>query len=227
MKKVATEELPPQQQTRSRRESIIKAGLELLAKEGAHGLTHRSIDRMLGLPQGSTTNYFRSRNDLLVATGREVMGSDRVDAISVVIASCPDRTITVDHLTDRVVALFHLWLGPRRRTMRLARAEIWFEAMRNAELREAMLSDLERLVESFADIFAKLGSREPDRSSRYFFAMMAGVPFLILAEHVTATGSLQRAQIRGWVAGSLDPDESSNTARAFPQGSRVLFAPRS
>ena len=49
-----------------RRRLIADAGLAVLAREGARGLTHRAVDLEAGVPTGTTSNYFRSR-DALVA----------------------------------------------------------------------------------------------------------------------------------------------------------------
>lgn len=36
----------------------------LLAQQGARGLTHRAVDREAGVPGGTTSNYFASRDEL-------------------------------------------------------------------------------------------------------------------------------------------------------------------
>jgi DNA-binding transcriptional regulator YbjK len=48
-----------------RRAALTDAGLRVLARDGARGLTHRGIDREAGVPAGTASNYFRSRADLL------------------------------------------------------------------------------------------------------------------------------------------------------------------
>lgn len=50
----------------SRRRIIADAGLAVLARDGSRGLTHRAVDLAAGVPTGTTSNYFRSR-DALVA----------------------------------------------------------------------------------------------------------------------------------------------------------------
>jgi hypothetical protein len=40
--------------------------MELVAEGGSHALTHRRIDRRLGLPDGTTSNYARKRRDLVL-----------------------------------------------------------------------------------------------------------------------------------------------------------------
>ncbi len=48
-----------------RRRAIADAGLRVLAAEGTRGLTHRAIDLAAGIPVGTTSNYFRSRDALV------------------------------------------------------------------------------------------------------------------------------------------------------------------
>ena len=56
----------------SREEQVRAAAVDVFAARGAHGLTHRSVDRAAGLPQGSTSNVYRTRTALLTAVAEEV-----------------------------------------------------------------------------------------------------------------------------------------------------------
>jgi DNA-binding transcriptional regulator YbjK len=48
-----------------RRSTVLDAAIEALGTKGMRGLTHRAVDQAAGLPPGSTSNLFRSRDDLL------------------------------------------------------------------------------------------------------------------------------------------------------------------
>jgi DNA-binding transcriptional regulator YbjK len=50
-----------------RRGAIADAGIALVARDGIRALTHRAIDRELGLPAGSTSYYLRTRRSLIEA----------------------------------------------------------------------------------------------------------------------------------------------------------------
>ena len=50
-----------------RRRDLADAGLSVLAREGARGLTHRAVDHEAGVPTGTASNYFRSRDALIAA----------------------------------------------------------------------------------------------------------------------------------------------------------------
>src|ERR1700758_1853681 len=51
-----------------RRAQILDAAIGILADVGVGGLTHRQVDDRAGLPAGTTSNYFRTRQALLEAT---------------------------------------------------------------------------------------------------------------------------------------------------------------
>ncbi|MEZ2390181.1 TetR/AcrR family transcriptional regulator [bacterium RCC_150] len=51
-----------------RRPFITDHAIAVLAKGGARALSHQAVDRAAGLATGSTSYYFRTRRDLVVAT---------------------------------------------------------------------------------------------------------------------------------------------------------------
>ncbi|MET8873251.1 hypothetical protein [Nocardia sp. NPDC004604] len=55
-------------ENRSRRELLQDTAIEVLAAKGSRGLTHRQVDQDAGVPEGTTKNYFPTRDALLVAT---------------------------------------------------------------------------------------------------------------------------------------------------------------
>lgn len=50
-----------------RRTMILDAAVRVLGQAGPRGLTHRAVDREVGLPEGSTSNFFPRRQELLEA----------------------------------------------------------------------------------------------------------------------------------------------------------------
>ena len=56
----------------TRRDDIAAAAMELVAEGGTHALTHRRVDRRLGLPEGTTSNYARSRRELMLLVVQQV-----------------------------------------------------------------------------------------------------------------------------------------------------------
>ncbi|GAB3971239.1 TetR family transcriptional regulator [Plantactinospora veratri] len=62
--------MPPPNQRR--RAELADAAIALLAETGVHGVTHRAVEKRAGLPPGTASNYFRSREALLVAAADRV-----------------------------------------------------------------------------------------------------------------------------------------------------------
>ncbi len=55
-----------------RRVALTDAAIEVLAQEGARGLTFRAVDTRAGVPVGTASNYFSSRDDLFMQTGARI-----------------------------------------------------------------------------------------------------------------------------------------------------------
>lgn len=55
-----------------RRNLLLDASIEVLAREGARGLTFRAVDAEAGTPIGTASNYFANRDDLLIQTAERV-----------------------------------------------------------------------------------------------------------------------------------------------------------
>ena len=55
-----------------RRGALVDAAIEVLAKEGARGLTFRAVDAEAAVPAGTASNYFTNRDHLLTQAGVRV-----------------------------------------------------------------------------------------------------------------------------------------------------------
>lgn len=110
-----------------RRRLLADAGLKVLADEGARGLTHRAVDAAAGVPTGTASNYFRSRDALiagLVDRIGERLAPQPAD-LEQRAGRPPTRELFADYLRDIVrrlsenrdvtLALFHLRLEGIRR----------------------------------------------------------------------------------------------------------------
>ncbi len=110
-----------------RRRELADAGLAVLAAEGLRGLTHRAVDRRAGVPNGTTSNYFRSR-DALVA-GLVARIGERLAPDPVVHAQwrdrTPDRALFAEYTRDIVRRL------TTQREVTMALFTLRIEAARN------------------------------------------------------------------------------------------------
>jgi DNA-binding transcriptional regulator YbjK len=68
---------------------VADAAVTVLASEGLRGLTHRAVDAAAGLPDGSTSNCFRSRSALLQAI---VARLEELDLAALTAGGQPDTT---------------------------------------------------------------------------------------------------------------------------------------
>ncbi|MEV7094689.1 TetR family transcriptional regulator [Amycolatopsis sp. NPDC051045] len=116
-----------------RRAALLDASIEVLANEGARGLTFRAVDQQAGVPVGTASNYFSSRDDILKHAGERVyerLVDEQVIADG--LAGPRDRarvTELMHALVDRVAAF---------PTGFLALLELRLEATRRPELREVL-----------------------------------------------------------------------------------------
>lgn len=115
-----------------RRRALTDAALSLLADEGARGLTHRAVDARAKVPTGTTSNYFKTRGDLLqglVARIGERLAPDP-EVLARLGRRKPSRRLYADYLRDIVRRL------TREEDVTLALFELRLEAARRPEVEE-------------------------------------------------------------------------------------------
>lgn len=66
-----------------RRRDLCDAAIQLLANDGAKGLSHLKVDRKSGVPDGTTSFYFRTRSALLLAVAERLAVLDLANLQSV------------------------------------------------------------------------------------------------------------------------------------------------
>lgn len=59
-----------------RRVVVADAAIRVVADQGLRGLTHRAVDAAAGLPQGSTSNHFRTRTALVEAVADRILARE-------------------------------------------------------------------------------------------------------------------------------------------------------
>lgn len=130
----------------SRRRIIADAGLDVLAREGSRGLTHRAVDAAAAVPIGTTSNYFRSR-DALVAGLVDRIGerlAPSPEDLERRASGTPGRALFADYVRDIVrrlsddrdvtIALFELRLESSRRPEVAAVLGAWQRAGLDADV---------------------------------------------------------------------------------------------
>ncbi|MFV2143392.1 TetR/AcrR family transcriptional regulator [Isoptericola sp. G70] len=123
----------------ARRHALSDAGIAVLAREGSRGLTHRAVDAEAGVPVGTTTNYFRSRESLITGLFDRI-GTRLAPTPADLAARAglqPSRELFADYVRDIVRRL------TAQREVTLALYELRLEAVRRPELAR-MLGDWQR-----------------------------------------------------------------------------------
>jgi DNA-binding transcriptional regulator YbjK len=117
-----------------RRRELADAGITVLARESARGLTHRAVDAEAGVPLGTTSNYFRSRSGLVaglvVRIGERLAPDPRV--MEELGSRRPSAELFGDYIRDIVARL------TTNRDVTLALFELRLEAARHPELAQTM-----------------------------------------------------------------------------------------
>ncbi|MGW0300766.1 TetR/AcrR family transcriptional regulator [Streptomyces anthocyanicus] len=117
-----------------RRAALVDAAIEVLAAQGARGLTFRAVDTEAAVPPGTASNYFANRDDLLTQAGARVYEQLRPDEATIARQRTAgrDRDTYVQlmrELVDRVASF---------RTGYLALLELRLEATRRPGLRAVL-----------------------------------------------------------------------------------------
>ena len=117
-----------------RRRNLCDAAIELLAEDGARGVTHLRVDRRAGVADGTTSFYFQTRAALLRGATDRVIQLDVEDfttALNAIGASGDDR---VDSLLSRLAEQAMRTAVEPERSRARARFELQLMAARDPEL---------------------------------------------------------------------------------------------
>lgn len=113
-----------------RRGQLADAAIEVLAHVGARGLTHRAVDAAAGVPAGTTSRYFRTREALLAGVVEQAIGSltDSLQRMGTV-----GRPLGPGALAEAMAQTIHEAVTTRR-TRSAAILELMLEGRRRGDL---------------------------------------------------------------------------------------------
>lgn len=168
-----------------RRTVLLDAALELVGTQGMRGLTHRAVDAAAGLPAGSTSNYFRTREALILGIVERFIVRERE------MATGPRHEVdaTPDGLAAALGRFVDRALGPDR-AVTLARYAILVETAQNPDLRGGMASGADRVDTWTLDLVTRAGSRDPQRDMGLLANYVTG---LVLHELALPSADLDAA----------------------------------
>jgi TetR/AcrR family transcriptional regulator, regulator of biofilm formation and stress response len=117
-----------------RRATILEAALRLIATDGVDAITHRRVAAAAGVPLGSTTYYFESREHLLREAFRRYLA--QLQAQFAHTGKAFHDAPTVEGLVDHLVETTRR--GFEDEALMLAEYELTLFAARDAEVAEAL-----------------------------------------------------------------------------------------
>ncbi|HWC82618.1 MAG TPA: TetR/AcrR family transcriptional regulator [Pseudonocardiaceae bacterium] len=120
---------------RSRRPLLADAAIAVLARDGGRGLTHRAVDRAAAVPEGTTKNYYPTRETLLAAAA-ERMAEEHRAAVAQLRETTP-ATATPAQIRMLYPALIRRAVQ-HDPTQMLAMFELYLEAVRRPAIRDSL-----------------------------------------------------------------------------------------
>lgn len=180
---------------------MLSEALRLVAEGGLGAVTHRSVEGAAGVPHGSVTYHFGSRDDLIAAMVDELVEISERDvadmARDVAMALAPRRN---DFDLDRVAETLVGWMD-RERDLHLARFELELAAVRDSRLRERMTDAATVFWRMCEPLVVALGSQDPARDGRVMAAMVDGLLLDHLAHDHADSEAVRvglRQMLRSW-----------------------------
>lgn len=158
---------------------VLEAAVELLGTEGLRALTHARVDEQAHLPKGSTSNYFRTRSQLVAGVNSWIGERD--------LATARDMATAADSATELVEILavgIDVLTGPDR-VMTAARLTLFVEANHNAEIRAAVSQARNVMEGSLVATMARLGAADPYTAGLALMACSEGIILHRIARHDT------------------------------------------
>jgi TetR/AcrR family transcriptional regulator, regulator of biofilm formation and stress response len=154
-----------------RREQILDATVRVMGRSGREAVTHRAVAEEAGVPLGSTTYYFDSRDDLLGQALEHVARKevDRHLQLGVELRKAKTPRQLADMLLDQLI------FDIDDKDIYVAEYELWLEAGRRPDLRDAATAWCDSVQLSVAGAMEKLGSTDPAADASLVVAAIDGL----------------------------------------------------
>lgn len=160
-----------------RREQILDAAIAVLGTKGLRALTHRAVDAQAGLPEGSTSNSFRTREALVGGI------LDRLVEIETAVwqrlaGQRPPRSL--EQFAQLIGDMVGEVTGPAK-ALTLARHAIFHEAAFHPGLQEKIRAARRQLAAWGEPWLAQFGSTAPAADYLTVLALVDGLVAIQLA----------------------------------------------
>ncbi|MFD3336309.1 TetR/AcrR family transcriptional regulator [Streptomyces sp. NPDC058700] len=163
-----------------RRTTLLDAAIQVLADEGARGLTFRAVDARAGVPTGTSSNYFRDRDQVLSQVADRIFErlTPEPGVIDTALLPPPSRDLVVElmrGLAQRLAA---------ERTCYLGLFELRLEAVRRPELRTQLTKVLRADLDENVRLHLDSGMPGDADTVRLLYFALTGLLF----DHFTVPG---------------------------------------
>ncbi|HEY8584784.1 MAG TPA: TetR family transcriptional regulator [Capillimicrobium sp.] len=157
-----------------RRTALLDATLRLIGEGGLEAVTHRAVEAAAGLPHGSTTYYFKTRQQLVDAAVQRLSDRDHavVDAMGHGIAMALARGDGLDF--DALAAQITAWVRADR-AHQLVRFELYLAAARRPQIAETMRAARQTFLRMMEPVAVAAGSDDPEADARTLVALLDGL----------------------------------------------------
>ncbi|WP_027341185.1 TetR/AcrR family transcriptional regulator [Hamadaea tsunoensis] len=156
----------------TRRDDLLDAAVRVLGTRGLRQLTHRAVDAEAGLPAGSASNVFRTREALLDGVldrlvEVETAGWQRLAGTA--------RPLGVREFAALLGTMVEQLTRGEGRVLTLARFAVFGEAAHHPALQHKIVEARERLGAWGVPWLAALGSADPARDYRMVLDLLDGL----------------------------------------------------
>jgi DNA-binding transcriptional regulator YbjK len=163
--------IPRQSRGEERRDRILRATLAVLGRDGITGVTHRRVADEAGVPLGSLTYWFATKDDLL----REALMlfvEEEVTRLRELGEQMSGADVTPRQIAERFSAAIE---AEEHRAEQVAQYELYVEAARNPALRDPAAACYKAYEEVAANALRAAGIPDPEGSAPLFVALSDGL----------------------------------------------------
>jgi DNA-binding transcriptional regulator YbjK len=204
----------------ARRDRLADAAIELLAREGARGLTHRAVDAEANEPAGTTSRYFRTRDALM----RGVLDRARTLHFGD-LERAKQAPANGGSVSAGLAAMVHNALTTHR-SRQVALLELFLESTRRPELRAALTQTRAAQNELIRAVHRAAGIELTARESATLVNAITGLVFTALTTPQAVGGDpdanldeLIRDTIDGATRRRPQPGSAARRSRSTGPGS--------
>lgn len=165
-----------------RRTGLLDAAIEVLADEGARGLTFRAVDARAGVPTGTSSNYFTDRDQLLSQVGDRIFVrlTPAQEVVDAAMLPEPSRALVVELMRGVVQRM------AAERTCYLGLFELRLEATRRPALRTQVTKVLRADLDGNIGFHLAAGLPGDADTVRLLYFSLTG----LILDHLTVPGVL-------------------------------------